>query len=47
MVALETGASSTTGAVEMGASSSMTVVETRVSIDDRFTVKKFQECTDA
>ena len=47
MVTLEIGASSTTGTVETGASSFGTVVETRESIDGRFTVKKFHECTDA
>ena len=47
MATLETGASSTTNTVETRASSSATVAETRASTDDMFTVKKFQECTDA
>ena len=41
MDTLETWVSSTIGAVEMRESSFATVVETRVSTDDKFTVKKF------
>ena len=47
MAALETGVSSTIGVVETGAISSMTILETRASTDDRFTIKKIQECIDA
>ena len=45
MFALETGESSTISAVQTGECSSVTVIETRASTYDRFTLKKFQECT--
>ena len=47
MVELQTGASTMTSTAEMWESSSASPVETQSSIDDRVTVKKFQEKSDA
>ena len=47
MVELQTGVSNMMSAAKMQASSSATPVETQSSTDDRVTVKKFQEKSDA
>ena len=47
MAELQTGESIITSTAKMRASSSATPVETHSSIDDRVTVKKFQENSDA